>query len=127
MEAFVRPEHLAVCRLPAASPWPTPSQDGSLLSVTEGDGELSVVCPTHLAPPGARVESGWRALTIVGPLEFSMVGVIAALASALAGAGLSVFVISTFDTDHILVKMDTLGQAIATLRGIDVVVRDEGA
>jgi uncharacterized protein len=116
MEAFVRPEHLAVCRLPAGSPWPTPPGAGSFLSVTESDGELSIVCPAHLAPPGSQVESGWRALTVVGPLDFSMVGVIARLAGVLAAAGLSVFVISTFDTDHLLVKADALPRAVTALR-----------
>jgi len=54
-----------------------------------------------------------------------MVGVIGRLATALAVAGLSVFVISTFDTDHILVKADTLDQAVATLRDDGVAVRLE--
>lgn len=121
----MRTEQLAVCRLPAGSAWPMPPGDGSFLSVTEGDGELSIVCPFDLVPAGARVETGWRALTIVGPLEFSMVGVIGRLATALAVAGLSVFVISTFDTDHILVKADTLDQAVATLRDDGVAVRLE--
>ena len=116
MELRVRPEVLAVCRLPADAPWPSPVADGSLFSASVSDSELSLVCPEDAAPPHARTEPGWRALSVVGPLAFSLVGVVASLTGPLADAGVSVFVLSTFDTDHLLVRSDDLEQAIAVLR-----------
>ena len=112
----LRPEELSVCRLPAGSPWPPPPQDGTLFSVTASEAETSVVCRSGSGPPGAVVEEGWQALTVAGPLEFSMVGVLAALAGPLADAGIGIFVLSTFDTDHLMVKARDLGATATSLR-----------
>jgi hypothetical protein len=87
----------------------------SLISVTRTAEELSVVCPSGSAPRGARVEDGWKAFKLEGPIPFAEVGVLSALAGALAGAGLSLFALSTFDTDYILVKEGDLEAARAAL------------
>ena len=76
-----------------------------------------MVCLESDAPPDARVEGGWRALKLHGPIPFSEVGVLSELAGALAGAGLSVFALSTYDTDYLLVKAADLGAAVEALRG----------
>ena len=115
MELSVRPELLAVCRLPADAPWPSPPADGSLFSVTGTGSELSVLCRVDAAPPRSRIEPGWRALTVAGPLDFSAVGMIASLTTRLAAAEVGVFVLSTYDTDHILVKDADLGRAVDAL------------
>jgi len=101
--------------LPPASPWP-PRGGGAFFSVTRTGDELSVVCLEAEAPPGARVEGGWRALKLQGPIPFSEVGVLSALAGALAGAGLSLFALSTYDTDYLLVKEVDLPGALEALR-----------
>lgn len=75
-----------------------------------------MVCASGSALPGARVEDGWKALKLEGPIPFEEVGVLSALAGALAGAGLSLFALSTFDTDYILVKEGDLAVALAALR-----------
>ncbi len=75
-----------------------------------------MVCRHYAAPDGSRVEPGWRALSLVGPLDFAMVGVIAPLAALLAEAGISVFVVSTFDTDHLLVRAEAFDRAVSVLR-----------
>jgi hypothetical protein len=116
MELFLRPEDLAVCRLSPDAAWPTPPPDGSLFSATRTRSELSLVCRQDAAPGHARTELGWRALSVVGPLDLSMIGVIAALATPMAAAEVGVFVVSTFDTDHVLVKSDDLERAIGALR-----------
>ena len=105
----------AVCRLAPDAPWP-PSLPGPLVSVTRSADELSIVCPSAHAPRGARVEDGWRALKLQGPIPFEEIGVLSLLAAALAGAGLSVFALSTFDTDYVLVKEAFLARALAALR-----------
>jgi hypothetical protein len=111
----------AVCRLPACAPWPVP-RAGPLLSITRTAEETSVVCLAENAPRGARVEGGWRALKLEGPIPFEQVGVLSALSGSLAGAGLSLFALSTFDTDYILVKETDLAAAVDALRraGFDV-------
>jgi uncharacterized protein len=62
------------------------------------------------------VEGGWRALKLHGPIPFTEVGVLSVLAGALAGAGLSLFALSTYDTDYLLVKGVDLAGALEALR-----------
>jgi len=118
MDLHVLTEDLAVCRLPATSHWPLPTTEAGFWSVTRTNDELSVVCPAETAPAGddVQVESDWRALQVAGPLDFSMVGVMAGLTAPLAEVGISVFVISTFDTDYILVKKSALADAVDVLQ-----------
>lgn len=107
---------LAVCRLPADAPLPSPTQRAALFSITRTADELSVVCPLADAPGNARVERGWRALQVAGPLDFALTGILASIAEPLARAGVSIFAVSTFDTDYVLVGEDALDVAVATLR-----------
>lgn len=116
MELIERSEILAVSRLPPDASWPVPPADGSFYSATRTDAELTVACNEASAPAGSRVEPGWRVLSVVGPLDFAMVGVISALTTCLADAGISVFVLSTFDTDHLMIRAEAFNHAIAVLR-----------
>ena len=75
-----------------------------------------MVCAEERAPEGAKCERGWRVLQVAGPLELSLTGVLAAIAAPLADAGVSIFAISTFDTDYILVKDENLARAVDVLR-----------
>jgi len=75
------------------------------------------VCAEGLAPEGTKCESGWRIFQVAGPLEFSLTGILAAIAAPLANAGVSIFAISTFDTDYVLVKEENLARAVEALRG----------
>jgi uncharacterized protein len=106
---------LAVCRLPADAPAPAPAA-GALGSVTRTAEELSIVCPVADAPPGAEVECGWRALQVAGPLDFALTGVLAAIAVPLAEAEISIFAVSTYDTDYVLVREAALPAAAEALR-----------
>ena len=115
----------AVCRLPACAPWPVP-RAGPLLSITRTAEETSVVCLAENAPRGARLEDGWRALKLEGPIPFQEVGVLSALSGSLAAAGLSLFALSTFDTDYVLVKETDLATAVDALRGAGFGVDGEG-
>jgi uncharacterized protein len=114
----IRPGGYVVLRLPADAPVPAQllaASDG-LVSVTRTPDELSVVCPAALAVPAAESETGWRLLTVRGPFAFTLTGIMAALAGALAAAGVPLFAVSTYDTDHLLVKDDDLARAITALR-----------
>jgi hypothetical protein len=109
------PGELAVCRLPADAPVPA-AVGGALWSVTRTADELSVVCPVADAPPDAEVERGWRALQVAGPLDFALTGVLAAIAVPLAHADVSIFAVSTYDTDYVLVREAALPAAAEALR-----------
>ena len=112
---------MAVCRLgptEAAPPWAT----GPVVSITRTPDELSVVCPAAHVPDDIRAERDWRGWRVAGTLDFAMVGVLASIAAPLAAAGISIFVVSTFDTDYLLVRQDRMTAATNALRlaGIDV-------
>jgi hypothetical protein len=111
----VLPEHLAVCRLTAGSPIPESLFALPFWSLTQTSDELSLVLPEAFVPPDCQVEMGWKAIKIVGPLDFDLVGVLASLAVPLAQAGISIFAISTFNTDYILVRSGDLVKAVQTL------------
>ena len=117
MELLIESGRYSVCRLDPGRPWPTPPAGARLYSATRTIDELSVVCLEGDEPAGARVEPGWRALRIVGPLAFDLVGVIASVTVPLAGSEVGVFVVSTYDTDLVLVKDEDVGRAIDALGG----------
>jgi hypothetical protein len=109
------PETFAVCKLPSTAAIPAWVNAGSFVSITRTADELSVVCPEAHAPTDVTAERGWRALRVNGTLDFALIGILAALTVPLAEAGVSVFAVSTFDTDYLLVKADKFEQAITAL------------
>lgn len=116
LQLQVLPERLAVCRLEPTDALPGWASQGAFWCIARTSDELSVVCEQGYVPAGVRTEGGWRALKVLGPLNFALTGILAGLAGVLAVAGVSIFALSTFDTDYILVKEDSLGAAIAALR-----------
>ncbi|MBO0841256.1 MAG: ACT domain-containing protein, partial [Sciscionella sp.] len=101
---------------PADHPVPAGLFDApGLVSITRVGDELSVLCRSEHAPKADRVEPGWRLLTVVGPLEFTLTGIMAALSATLAAAGVAIIALSTFDTDHLLVKQPDVRRALAAL------------
>ena len=107
----------AIVRLPANAglPWWAANSE-EFLSFTRTDGETSVVCEARRVPDGVRAEVGFRALRVEGTLSFEATGVLAALANPLATAGVPIFVISTFDTDYLLVRETAISKAVDALR-----------
>lgn len=86
--------------------------------------ELSIVCPENLDIDSIEREDGWVAYEVMGPLAFSMTGIMSNISGVLASANISIFAISTFDTDYILVKHDLVPKATESLRqsGYKVIV-----
>ena len=109
-------DELAVCRLPVDAAIPNWVWAGELTSVTATDDELSLVCAASAVPDGVTHSPGWRALKVRGPLDFDLVGVIAGLSSTLADARIPIFVLSTHDTDYVLVQEPRLEDAVTALR-----------
>jgi hypothetical protein len=106
---------LAICRLPADAEIPPWAIGERLFALVRTEDELSIVCPQSNVPAEVKSEHDWRALKVEGPLDFSLVGVLAQLAGVLADIGVSIFAISTYDTDYILVKENQLGNALNAL------------
>jgi len=127
VELILEAGRFAVCRLAPTAPVPWPDPGTTPFSVTVTADELSVVCPEGHEPTGATIEGGWRLLRLVGPLAFELVGVIASITVPLAGADIGVFVLSTFDTDLVLVKDVDLDAAIDVLGGAGHRVRPVSA
>jgi len=111
------PETYAVCRLEKDAPAPDWGTRGLFFSVTRTEEELSVVCADAQVPGGVKREGAWRVLKVEGPLDFSLTGVLASLTVPLAREGISVFALSTYDTDYLLVKKEQLEKAVQALRG----------
>ncbi|ABZ76864.1 conserved hypothetical protein [Shewanella halifaxensis HAW-EB4] len=78
--------------------------------------EISVVVTSELTLDSIEQENDWRCLEVIGPLGFSMTGILASVSSTLAEEKISIFAISTFDTDYILVKKETLNAATKALK-----------
>jgi uncharacterized protein len=97
----------AIVQLPPGAPIPSQLATApsiGIRSITRTDEETSIVCLESEAPKNARVELGWRAFQVKGPLDFNLTGILASLSGTLAAAGISLFAVSTFNTDYILVR-----------------------
>jgi uncharacterized protein len=120
-------ERLSICRLNAGEEIPAWATGGPFFSVTRTRDELSVVCPEDVVPESISRARGWRALKLEGPFDLSIVGILASVASPLAEAGASIFAVSTFDTDYVLVREEQLDLAVDTLRASGHRVGDHSA
>jgi hypothetical protein len=109
------PEKLAICRFEPDTPLAELGPAGRFFSLTRTDDELSLVLPESAVRPGWRAEKGWRRLQVRGPLDFGLTGVLASLVAPLAEAGIAIFSLSTFDTDHVLVHGTDLERAVDVL------------
>ena len=105
------PGRLAICRMDASSPVPVWASRGAIVSITRTGDELSIVCDSNAVPEEVPAGRDYVALKVAGPMELSTVGVLAAITGPLARAGISLFAVSTFETDYILVKLADLENA----------------
>jgi uncharacterized protein len=112
------PGSFAIARLSAGAALPAWVGRGTFSSITRTANELSIVCASADVPVDLAAERGYRGLTVRGPLDFSLVGIVASLSAALAAATISIFVVSTHDTDYLFVREADLDRAIAALRGV---------
>src|SRR6266481_6977052 len=114
-ELTLLPERFAISRLVAHAPIPAWATQGPFFSVTRTGDELSIVCDLSRVPVGVQSQPGWRVFKVHGPFVLSEIGVLSALAAPLAAAKISLFAVSTFDTDYLLVASETLLAAVAAL------------
>ena len=120
----ILPGTFAVSRLVPGDPMPAWATTGAFLSITLTAEELSIVAPDSATPSDVRAERGWRALKIAGPIDFALTVVLVSVLQPLAEARIGIFAVSTFDTDYILVRSESLADAVGALRAAGHNVRD---
>ena len=106
----------AVARVGAEEDIPPWAHRGAFTSITRTPHELSVVCDEGGVPDDTVAERGWRCLGLHGPIAFETTGVAASFSRTLAERGIAIFIVSTFDTDYVLVKAATVEAAVKALR-----------
>ncbi|GAC1616537.1 MAG: ACT domain-containing protein [Candidatus Acidiferrum sp.] len=109
------PGNFAICKFASGGSFPVDYLHSSFFSITKTDTELSVVCEESAVPADVPAERARRVLRVEGPLDFSLTGILAALAVPLAAAGVSIFALSTYDTDYLLIAGSDLDRAISAL------------
>jgi hypothetical protein len=115
LKLFLSKEIFAICRLDKNSPIPDWAPAGNFYSMTRTPDELSIVCPQINVPEGVTSDAGWRCLKVEGPLDLSLTGIFASLVTPLARAGISMFEVSTYDTDYLMVKEKDLERTVLVL------------
>jgi len=97
-----------VHRFPADHEIPKQIHGSQFYSISKTENELSIVCSSSILLDSESSETGWSCIKVLGPLDFSLTGILADISAVLAKAEVSIFAISTFDTDCILVKSEKL-------------------
>ena len=118
---------LGICQLPVDAPVPAWAAGPDFVSITRTGDELSIVCDETLVPEDVSCTKKWQAIKVDGPLGFDLIGTMAELAGILARAGVSIFVISTYNTDYILVQQAQTGLSLQVLKVAGHGVKLEGA
>ena len=112
-------ECFTIHRLPVNSEIPPQVFNASIYFIAKTFDEVSIVLPQSVVLDSDEAEPNWQALQVMGPLDFALTGILANIATVLANEKISIFAISTFDTDYILVKKDALNNAINVLNAND--------
>lgn len=114
-------EKYAVCRLNRNERIPAWAYKGDLFSITRTNDELSILClqeniESEDLDEDILCEKEWRIFKVEGPLDFSLVGILANLSCIMKEAEVSIFALSTYDTDYIMVKDDKAEAALKALK-----------
>ena len=109
----ILPQPLTVCKVSDLSGFAM----AGLYFIGNTDDELSLVCETDKTPTNTTArEDGWRAMRVVGQLDFSLTGILSGITAVLADARVGIFAVSTYDTDYILVKQENRDRAVEALK-----------
>lgn len=101
----------AVARLAPADPIPDWADGAGFVSISRTEDELSVVCLQERVPQGMRMDGDWRCLKLQGPFAFDETGIVLSVIEPLSSNDIGIFLVSTFDGDHLLVKAKDLAEA----------------
>jgi uncharacterized protein len=100
--------HFMIHRFPANYEIPNQVYESQFYSISKTDEELSIICNSTTQINSEKSDTDWSCIKVEDPLDFSLTGILAKISTVLAKAKISIFVISTFDTDYILVKSEKL-------------------
>ena len=119
-------EKLILHRLDADAPIPDAVLASPFFSITRTTEELSIVLPEDVGLSGTSREAGWACIKVLGPLDFGLTGILAGISRVLAEEEISIFAVSTFDTDYILVKQEKCDRArhVLEIAGYEFVEND---
>ena len=113
MNLQVLPQAFTVCQI---SDITTIDFTREFVFFSKTDEELSLVCETAFVPANTIArEDGWRGFRVCGVLDFSLVGILAKISGLLAEQGISIFAVSTFNTDYLFTKADSFERALQAL------------
>ena len=115
---------VSICRLDPDAPLPEMAGGAPMWAAVRTATELSLVVPEGAEPEGAKADPGWRVLRVAQAHDLEVTGVTAALAAPLAEIGVPIFILATFDTDHLLVQDARFDDAIARLRAAGYRITD---
>ena len=113
----------AVCQLQPGATVPTWAEGPEFVSITRTAAELSIVCQLDMLPGDVRAEKNRRLMRIEGKLGFELTGVLASVTAPLSKAELSIFAISTYDTDYLLIADEDLQKATEMLEAAGHTIR----
>ncbi len=120
-------DSFGICRFDPDMPIPEWAFKGDFASVTKTFEEISIVCPVGFIPDDVKCERNWSGLKAEGPLDFSLTGILASISTILAQSGISIFAVSTYDTDYVFVREKDLNSAVEALsRGSCEIVHPKG-
>lgn len=112
-------EHFGICRIDPQINIPNWALTGKdFVSISRSNEELSIICEQSVIPDNVVADKDWRVLRVEGPVDNQLPGIVYSLAKPLAEAKISIFAITTFDTDYILVKEDNLTNALQILSNL---------
>lgn len=100
-----------VARLGASDAIPAWADGDGFASISRTDEELSIVCREARVPKDVRKDGDWSCFKFVGPFAFDETGIVLSVIAPLSTNGIGIFVVSTFDGDHLLVKSADLDKA----------------
>jgi hypothetical protein len=124
LQLIVWPESYAICQLEPNQVVPLWATEGAFWSVTKTEDELTIVCEERHVPGDVTAQRHWRLIQLHGPFELSETGILSSLTAPLAQAGVSVYVVSTYDTDYLMVKQENLEKATTALSKSFTLIHD---
>jgi hypothetical protein len=116
----------AISRLDRAALIPAWADGEGFVSIARTEDEVSVACLASRVPVGVQTDAGWRVLKFIGPFAFTETGIAAAVLNPLAEQAIGILLVSTFDTDYLLVKVADFERTQKALIEAGHIVQVEG-
>ena len=106
----------AIHRFSPSARIPDEVLDDPFFGIIKTDEELCIVCRSSLTLESEHCDRKWSCIRVIGPLDLTDTGILAKISRVLANAQISIFAISTYDTDYILVKTENINEAVLVLK-----------